>query len=370
MNSATRTEILFFAFLLYPFYSTSQCSEMGTRSGSIFSNNNSIGSFAFSSPENILSSDNNRASATALLTLLNGNTNYLKASGFGFTIPPGAVICGVKVELEKSATGINILAWVRDNSVRLVKAGNIVGSNNALPGNWTSTETYSTYGAITDDWGTSWTPDEINDPDFGIVFSARITGLITLLPSARVDHVSITVYYNLVLPLEILSFTAKPHQDHSAVLQWSFGDKNAIERFSIERKTVGDNWATIHSQAVGEDVFAQTTSSFTDKNRPEREAQYRLKMEAASGKIEYSKIVTVRWETRPLHVYPNPATDHFYIRGKLNSYIMTGVNVSGVQYNLPLQKAGTDHFNVNIQQLPSGYWWFRVDDKWFMIQKL
>lgn len=369
MNLPNRNWIFFSTFLLCPFFSSSQCSEMGTRSGSVFSNDNSIGSFAFSSPENILSSDENRASATALLTLLSGSTNYLRASGFGFTIPAAAVICGIKVELEKSATGINILAWVRDNSIRLVKNGNIVGSNKAFSGNWSSVETYSTYGGITDDWGTSWTPEEINDPDFGIAFSARITGLVSLLPSARVNHVMITVYYNLVLPVEILSFTAKPLHDHSAVLQWSFGDPNAMEEFSIQRKIAGSDWTTIHSQAAGENYFAQTKFSFTDKNCPEQEAHYRLKMKIVSGKIEYSEILTVRWEAQPLHLYPNPAAEHFNIRGKLNSYFITGVNASGVQYKLPLQKIGTDHFKVNVQHLSAGYWWFRVDDKWFLFQK-
>lgn len=369
MNSAIHIRIFFCAFLLSPLFSSSQCSEMGTRSGSIFANDNSIGSFAFSSPVNILSSDNSRASATALLTLLSGNTNFLRASGFGFTIPAAAVICGIKVELEKSATGINILAWVRDNSIRLVKKGNTVGSNKAFSGNWSSTEAYSTYGGITDDWGTSWTPEEINNPDFGIAFSARITGLISLLPSARVDHAMITVYYNLVLPVEILSFTAKPLHDRSAVLQWSFGNENELEGCSIERKIVDGDWTTIHSQAVAENFFAQRKFIFTDKSCPEQEAHYRLKIKTISGKIEYSKILTVRWEAQSLHLYPNPAADHFYIRGKINSHFITGANASGVQYKLPIQKAGTDLFKVDIQQLSAGPWWFRVDNKWLVFQK-
>lgn len=370
MNLATRNWIFSGAFFLFPLFSWGQCSEMGTKSGTVFSNDNSMGSFAFSSPANILSSDNSRASASALLTLLSGNTNFLRASGFGFTIPAAAVICGIKVELEKSATGINILAWVRDNSIRLVKNGNIVGSNKAFAGNWSSTETYSTYGGITDDWGSSWTPEEINDPDFGIAFSARITGLISLLPSARVDHAMITVYYNLVLPVEILDFTVKPTQDRSAILQWSFGNRTDMEEFSIQRKTAGSDWTTIYSQAASESSLVETRFSFTDKDCREQEARYRLKMKTISGKIEYSKIVTVRWEAYALQVYPNPASDYFYIRGKLSHSSTTCINAGGSQYILPVQRIGTDLYKINLEKLGAGAWWIRLNDKWTLFQKL
>lgn len=94
-------------------FSTAQYSTQGPLNGSIFSDDNSIGDFSFSSPGNAVSSDNSRASASALLTLLNGNTHYLKITGFGFSIPALASVTGIKVEVEKSAIGINIFATER-----------------------------------------------------------------------------------------------------------------------------------------------------------------------------------------------------------------------------------------------------------------
>jgi hypothetical protein len=369
MNFATPNWIFLSIFFLYPFFSNGQCSEMGARSGTVFSNDNSTGSFAFSSPANISSSDNNRASATALLTLLSGNTNYLKASGFGFTLPAGAAICGIKAELEKSATGINILASVRDHSVQLLKAGNIVGSNHALPDNWTSTETYSTYGGVMDDWATGWNAADINDPGFGIVLSASITGLVSLLPSARVDHMRITVYYNLVLPTEILSFTVKQTGDHSAILQWSLASNNGGAGLFLQRKLAVGDWTTIHSQTLDDNSFAETKYSFSDSNCPEEEATYRIKKVETTGKIEYSKSVTIKWDAYSLQAYPNPASDHFYIRSKSDIHLVTAINAGGIHYKLPLQKIGTALYRVSIQCLSTGQWWLKINGKWIMVQK-
>ena len=220
-----------------------------------------------------------------------------------------------------------------------------------------------------DSWGTSWTPAEINDPGFGIAFSAEIKGLLGVLRSIRVDHIRVTVYYNLVLPVEILSFTAKPLHDHSAALQWSFGDPTAMKEFSVQRKIAGSDWTTIHSQTVNDNSFNEAKYSFTDKDCPEQEATYRIKIMGNSGKIEYSKIVMVRWETHSLQLYPNPASDHFYIKGALVNNFITCINSAGVNYILPVQKVGAGMYKTNIQKLPKGAWWIKANDKWILFQK-
>ena len=81
--------------------SFSQYSTQGPLSGSSFSDDNSIGNFAFSIPGYAVTSDDDRSSAKALLVLLNGNTHYLKVTGFNFSIPSLATITGIKVEVEK-----------------------------------------------------------------------------------------------------------------------------------------------------------------------------------------------------------------------------------------------------------------------------
>lgn len=146
------------------------------------------GSNVWSNPSNAAASDN----AYAIYTLSAGNrpSHYLKATNFGFSIPSGATIDGIIVEIEKSTGGSGT---VTDDEVKIVKADGSIGTTNkALAGDWPA-EQYHTYGGATDKWGETWTDANINDVDFGVVISAnRVTGTT---PSARVDHIRITVHY-------------------------------------------------------------------------------------------------------------------------------------------------------------------------------
>lgn len=65
-----------------------------------------------------------------------------------------------------------------DYSIRIVKANGSFGTTNKSTGAlWNSdTEENVSFGGAADLWGENWTVADINDPDFGVAFSARITG--------------------------------------------------------------------------------------------------------------------------------------------------------------------------------------------------
>jgi hypothetical protein len=215
-----------------------QCTVAGPRSGSTFTDDNIIGSFAFSSPGNAAASDNNRATASAIISVLTGNTHYLEASGFGFSIPASASICGITVEVEKSATNIGILAWVTDHSIRMMKNGTNTGNDYNSSSTWASSDAYYSYGGPTDLWGTTWSASDINSSNFGVAFSSSITGIIGLLPTARIDHIRITInYFDIPLALTSLKFSASALPCHSAKLEWSVADNDKAALFKVERST-------------------------------------------------------------------------------------------------------------------------------------
>src|SRR4051812_31719459 len=97
----------------------------GPRSPGTGAEDTSYGTITWSNPGNILASDNSRATAALGSTQL---THYLKASNFGFTIPAGATILGILVEIERSATSSLAL---KDDRVRLVKGGVIQSTDKA-----------------------------------------------------------------------------------------------------------------------------------------------------------------------------------------------------------------------------------------------
>jgi hypothetical protein len=145
---------------------------------------------SWSSPTSARLSDNSFAIATMGPDT---TTQYLVALTFGITIPAGAVIDGIVVNVERS-TSVG-LATV-DQAVYLVKNTQILsaGDNKAVAGIWPSAETTATYGGASDKWGTTWAASDIN-AGFGVAFAARYSGQ-TGSEQARVDAISVTIHYS------------------------------------------------------------------------------------------------------------------------------------------------------------------------------
>ncbi len=120
----------------------------------------------------------------------------LKAIGFPFSIPSGATIRGIQVDVQRyqnSESG----ATIRDNSARVLKNG-LRSAAGASLGEWNTSEGYVTYGSSTDLWGTTWTPADINNQaGFGFETSASCSGTIESKTCAGyINHIRATVYYN------------------------------------------------------------------------------------------------------------------------------------------------------------------------------
>ncbi len=146
-----------------------------------------VGTLTWTTPNNILASDN----ADASITSMNGTSHWLQATGFGFAIPAGSTINGIVVGIERAGSSYR----VQDSTLKLLKAGTVVGDSKAATGtNWPAADAYASYGGAADLWGTAWSVAEINAANFGVALSAVISAG-KQNASAYVDHMRITVYY-------------------------------------------------------------------------------------------------------------------------------------------------------------------------------
>lgn len=136
-----------------PKYPTTTTTPNGTGTGGQWSN-----------PANIYADDaSNAVSADLSAGGGKGFTDSLVGQGFGFNIPPNAVIDGIKVEVHVPASN----RWQESNSsFRLTKAGVAGGTNKAGLG--AATSGVWTYGGASDLWGQTWTPAQINAANFGL----------------------------------------------------------------------------------------------------------------------------------------------------------------------------------------------------------
>jgi len=125
-------------------------------------------------------------------------SNYLKATDFGFNIPSGATIEGIKIQIEnKWANGSSNYGYIESFNYNIIKGGLRSLTNLTTEALWTSkTDVITSYGGQTNLCGETWTVENINASDFGFAMAVQgYNGPFGTDPMAYVDQILITVYY-------------------------------------------------------------------------------------------------------------------------------------------------------------------------------
>ena len=167
---------------------TARAQSQGPLNAGTAVNNPAVGTVAWNNPGQATGASDTIAASAGVAT---GNpSNYLEATNFGFSLPPTAVILGIKVDIRKEAGVGNAF----DNGVFLVKGGVIGGTDHSMVGLWPGSYSAVSYGGTSDLWGLTWTAADINSANFGVVISAHdsVSGAL-----AQVDSFAITVSYGL-----------------------------------------------------------------------------------------------------------------------------------------------------------------------------
>ena len=160
----------------------------GPNSAGTGANDASVGVRAWTNTGNITASDNIKAST--VMTGIQLNTQYLKATNFGFSIPSGATINGITVVIEKQGTGTD------DYRARIVKGGTIGATDKSKAGAWGASDTSYTYGSSSDLWGETWTDTDINSSTFGFAIAGERPSF-KVAGSCAIDHITITIDYTV-----------------------------------------------------------------------------------------------------------------------------------------------------------------------------
>ncbi len=284
------------AILFYQQTITAQCDVSDIKQPASVINNNSTGSVSWSNATNVYSSNNAHATAGYTLGVLaTVHSNYMMLEDLDMSIPAAVTICGIEVRFERKASGLGLLgASVRDHTIRLLKNGNIVGTNKANTStNWTGSDQTITYGSSSDLWGTTWTSADINAANFGLAFSAELrSGLAGLFLSADVDNAIVTVYYqHIPLPIAVQNFKAIK-KGNTSLLTWDAEASN--HTVYTERSSNQQQWVTIDSVSPVPQNTSLHRFSVIDKTPLDNNNFYRLKQTDNSGKHYYSAITQVK----------------------------------------------------------------------------
>lgn len=168
--------------------------SQGPNSGGTFSSDSTVGTKSWVGPSFVSVSDGGDASASGFPSL-SSLSHYLKCTNFGFSVPSGATINGIVVEIERFGSNFGSQKCY-DDIIKIIKGGSYVGDNKAVTSTaWPTTKAYVTYGGAADLWGTTWSDTDINSANFGMGISTRMTCDGKNGVASSIDHIRITVHY-------------------------------------------------------------------------------------------------------------------------------------------------------------------------------
>ena len=141
--------------------------------------------------DNIQFEDEPAEQMTQLILVPGDYHDVLLIDHFQLEVPAAATILGITVEIRRAGDD-----GVADQSVRIVKAGQVGESARALPEVWSRDLTWIGYGGPDDLWGEEWTSENLNAADFGLAFSTAYTRAAGNT-RAYVDTARVTVHYEV-----------------------------------------------------------------------------------------------------------------------------------------------------------------------------
>jgi hypothetical protein len=157
------------------------------RAAGAFWNDATIGSVGWSDPD--FARDDDGKVATAKLGATQ-TSNYLKAADFRFSLASTAVVEGIEVLIQRSASAE---AAIGDHEVRVALEGQLLPKIGQKPETWPSTETPASYGGIGDLWDadSELPPALVSKANFGVALAVKSAGEAG---SAEVDSIRVRLF--------------------------------------------------------------------------------------------------------------------------------------------------------------------------------
>ncbi|GAB5539966.1 MAG: hypothetical protein Salg2KO_20690 [Salibacteraceae bacterium] len=332
----------------------SQCNLSETRAANVIEEDNSVGSIAWNSPGNAIGSDNARATASAIIL---GDKSYLmKLKDFRFTIPAGATVCGVQVHIEGSASGL--LHNVHDEVIQLVVDDTADGDDLAIGSTWPTSDAVMDFGDTNETWSIALNPALVNDSNFGVSISVDLSG-ISVLPTARIDHVELSVFYSAaILPIELVSFTGNV-TDNRVVLNWTTATELNNDYFLIESSIDGVHWD--HEAVVYGAGHSTERINYSLEIENTMNHYFRLSQTDYNGETEYFNpiFLSVNHRESGVKISPNPTKGEFSISAAELSRVSI-VNSSGLILIDERFEGEGPEIGMNVSDIPSGLYYVQA----------
>ena len=357
-----------------------QCTLAGTNPAGTNGNNTSTGSVAWVNTGNTTTLDGNYASAPVLVSSIifpvTTTTQYLTLNNFGFNIPNTYTICGVGLSIARDYAALASLnGSTVDNVVQLATINSptsltLLGSNQASGANWPyATIGNATYGGNGNLMGATLTPTSVSATNFGVAISANVISALSILITANIDKVSMSIYTNppIVLPIKLENFTVSG-SNNGNIIDWAASANDIANNFVVQRSGDGTTWQDIAT------ITASTGSqsySYTDETPLSGPNYYRLELVNTDGTTSYSVIAIIATKSMPqIRFYPNPFHDMINITAPGSFTRLALKDIAGrTLWVKEYSGGGVNTASIPAGDLPQGLYFVSVDGSTYKIIK-
>ncbi len=150
------------------------------------------------------------------------------------------------------------------------------------------------------------------------------------IADAAITNVNRATCTSIVLPIELLSFTASCH-DPNVIINWSTASETNNAFFTIEKSFDGKIFESIGKINAAGNSSQVIEYSFTDKNYLEGELYYRLLQTDYNGTQNYYNIVSAVCGVNHnrISIVPNPNLGTFVIKSRTTIFNVSISNALG-----------------------------------------
>lgn len=143
--------------------------------------------------------------------------------------------------------------------------------------------------------------------------------------------------------------------NNNAKITWQVAQQVNVKNYTVEHSLDGANFTNVcNVNADNSTIYSCTVAA--EANALD---YYRVLQTDIDGRNSLSKIVTLQSSVKPsIVIYPNPATDHLYIKNELNYHDLIITDLAG---KVVLKKIIVNGLNnISINQIPSGTYFIRL----------
>ncbi|MFK7972871.1 MAG: cytochrome c peroxidase [Bacteroidia bacterium] len=185
--------------------------------------------------------------------------------------------------------------------------------------------------------------------------------LKTLTDDVLVNDVKFSDPFDSSLPIELLSFSARPNNNQEIVLEWSTSFESNTDKFVLQRSLDGNLFEKIGEvDAMGESNTIQQYR-FSDIKPYAGKSYYRFEQWDLDGKSSYSEIKIAHLnQSKSLRVYPNPIDNNGKLRIESSSNLPLQIEICTMQGGQVFRDHATDNQYINLPKLAPGIYFYKI----------